>query len=94
MIKWTEKAKKAIDEIYNFIALDNPENARKFTHEIFNASVKLEELPLIGRIVPELGYEKIREIIHANKYRIIYLIKADGNIDILTVRHTSQVFKI
>ena len=47
------------------------------------------DFPQSGRIVPELDYEEIREIIHGN-YRIIYQISSE-NIEILTVRHGRQL---
>ena len=44
----------------------------------------------MGRIVPEIGDDAIRELIYRD-YRIIYIVDAeDEQVDVLTVVHTSQ----
>jgi toxin ParE1/3/4 len=64
MIKWTEKARKALDEIHDYIAMDNPIAAKKFIGEIIAAIQAIEDLPQMGRIVPEINSKSIREIIY------------------------------
>jgi len=50
----------------------------------------IESKPLIGRIVPEVGQNDIREIITGN-YRIIYQTKVKESAYILTVHHSSRL---
>ena len=48
--------------------------------------------PRSGRVVPEIGDENIREIIHRN-YRIIYLyLPEEDRTEVLSVFHLSQQF--
>ncbi len=53
---------------------------------------QLKSTPEIGRIVSEINYRKIREIIYGN-YRIIYRIEKK-QISILTIRHGKQILPI
>lgn len=44
----------------------------------------------MGRIVPEIADEDIRELIYRD-YRIIYIVDTDNEqVDVLTVVHSSQ----
>jgi toxin ParE1/3/4 len=45
--------------------------------------------PLLGRIVPESDDKSIREVIKGN-YRVIYQIRNETSVFILTVFHTSR----
>ena len=47
--------------------------------------------PEKGRIVPELSFENIRELLYKN-YRIVYLVKKNS-VDILTVFEGHQLLK-
>ncbi|MDL1970945.1 MAG: type II toxin-antitoxin system RelE/ParE family toxin [Candidatus Desulfofervidaceae bacterium] len=58
--------------------------------KIVEKSKMLDSFPRMGRIVPEIGDEDIREII-IYSYRLIYEISANG-IEILTVVHGKQNF--
>lgn len=50
-------------------------------------------MPHSGRIVPELSQKNIREIIKGN-YRIIYSLKDDFTIIILTIHHSARIFHL
>jgi len=91
-LEWSPLAMDRVGKIAEYIYLDSPSSAKKWSNEIFDSTEKLLDLPNIGRVVPELEDKKIREIIKGN-YRIIYRI--DTNIiSILTVRHTRQILLI
>jgi len=46
----------------------------------------------MGRIVPEIGDEAIREVLYRN-YRIAYVVdRDDKEVDVLTIFHSSQQF--
>ena len=47
--------------------------------------------PEIGRIVPEYGDPKMREIIYRN-YRIVYLVE-ERAVEIITVFHGSKLLE-
>lgn len=86
---WTEIAVDKLEEYADFISLDKPMDALKWTDSIQQSVNKLVKFPKFGRIVPEIKREDIREIIEGN-YRIIYRID-DNFISVLTIRHSKQL---
>lgn len=80
---WTQRAKEDLQSIGRFIARDNPEAARIWLGKLRASALGAMEQPKIGRIVPELGREDIRERIVGN-YRIVYRVRA-RTIEVLTV---------
>jgi addiction module RelE/StbE family toxin len=89
IIKWSPLSTERLTDIVNHISEDNPNAARKLASSIFSSLEKLTKFPKSGRIVPELGIPKYREILVSN-YRIIYSIVEDM-IYILTIRHQKQL---
>ncbi|MCI0494066.1 type II toxin-antitoxin system RelE/ParE family toxin [candidate division KSB1 bacterium] len=88
---WTDNALNRIEGIAEYIREDNPTASKRWKKEIYQKAQPLKKFPRMGRVVPELNQEKIREIIFGN-YRLIYLIEKN-RISILTVRHYKQLFK-
>ena len=84
-VRWTPQASEDLQAIYDFIFRDSPHYARLVTEKIINAADQIERFPQIGRVVPELGRDDIREVIHP-PYRI-------GEVaHILTVFRASRSF--
>lgn len=92
----TQKAKKDLANIYNYIAPNSPNYAKETISNIYNLINILETSPYIGRYVPEMYQEKFyREIIYKKHYRVIYIISEKIScIYILRVKHTAQNFNI
>ncbi len=84
-ISWTREAERWLRDIYEYIALDNSTAAAEVVNGIFESVQKLGEFP-------ELGYryrdaqDQMRILLYGH-FRIAYLIKPDGSIDILGVFH-------
>lgn len=89
-IIWTQKAFDQFSEIHNYIKSDSPISAAKWAGALFDQVSKLESLPKMGRKLPEIKTENIREIIYGN-YRIIYKI-SDESIQLMAIRHFKQFF--
>lgn len=85
MVTWTDPAKADLQSIHEFIAPDSRHYARKVVQEIVGKTDALDELPRIGRKVPELGDDDIRELLPYS-YRLIYEIKSE-NVFVLAVIH-------
>ena len=64
-------------KIQEYIARDSIYYAKKFTEDAFNSTERLTIFPMSGRVVPEYGNPRIREIGHGT-YRIIYELINDG----------------
>lgn len=74
---WTQTAQQDLRKIIKFIADDNKVNAERIYTEIRDKSSDLQQMPLRGRIVPELRYYGIllyREII-IPPWRVIYKVE-------------------
>jgi toxin ParE1/3/4 len=88
-VTWSPLSIECVSEIAAYIAHDKPSAARNWVAAIFNTVKKLEKFPELGRKVPEINRNNIREIIFKN-YRIIYRVEKE-QISILTVRHGKQI---
>jgi len=90
VVEWTYPAKQDLKSIYDYISRDSKFYAQKVSFEIVEKSEKLNIFPEIGRIVPEIGDPKIRELI-IYSYRLIYEIFPD-KIKILALIHGKRDF--
>ena len=88
---WTKEALLRLQEIEEFISRDNPGVATEFIGKLISVAETIIHNPEKGRIVPELSFENIREVLHKN-YRIVYLVKKYST-DILTVFEWHQLLK-
>ncbi len=62
-IVWAEPALEDLNEIAEYIALDNVEAAKRLVMNIFAAVERLREFPDSGRRPPELSGSRYRELI-------------------------------
>ena len=85
-IRWTEEAVKWLQEIYEYISNDSPNIANKVVDEIFEKAQILKDFPKIGYKYE--NRENVRILLYGH-YRVAYLIKDSGDIDILGVFHGS-----
>ena len=90
-VEWSPLALERVDDIAQYIARDNPEAAVRWVADLFDTVDRLAEYPESGRIVPEVGVRRIRELIFG-AYRVIYSVR--GNVGILTVRRGSQLLRL
>lgn len=91
-IVWSPLALERIEEISDYIAYDNPSAAVKWIDSVMWKVESLPDNPEIGRVVPEIEIQSIRELIFGN-YRIIYRYD-NKSIHILTVRNFKQILPI
>lgn len=90
IIEWSPLAIAKVKEIASYIRQDSPASARKWASGITASVKRLKDHPLSGRKVPELNFNKVREVIFG-AYRVIYRVDTLNNkIYILTVRRGSQ----
>ena len=88
MVRWTAHAIAQLRHIHEYIAQDSPLYARRVSEGLVQKTVSLGELPRIGRIVPELNEDTVREL-SLYSYRILYEIKP-GQIEVLALIHKRQ----
>ena len=91
-VRWAPQALDDLDAICLFIARDAPQVAGVFADRAFRATDRLVDHPRLGRILPELGIENIREII-LGAYRIIYRIQED-EVQVVTIHHGARLLNV
>lgn len=91
MVIWSEPAKTDLRSIHDFIARNPKHYAKKVVLNIREKADILDKLPKMGRIIPEIGDEKVREI-SLYSYRIIDAI-GSLNIFVLAVVHKKRDLK-
>lgn len=82
-LRWTDRARRDLMQIGDYIAGDNPGAAERWVEALFGLADRAASLPLSGRRVPEIGREDVRGLLLRN-YRLVYRV-LDRAIDVLTV---------
>lgn len=97
-IIWTEPALQELDEIADYISLDNPEAANRLVQKAFNRIEQLAQYPKTGKAVEELKESVYREVVlppcrifyrvENEQIYIIHIIREEQylHIDILKLR--------
>jgi len=86
-IVWTVEAERWLEDIFAYIAADNPRAAAETVGGIYERTQLLAKFPLMGHRY-WASNRHVRLILYGH-YRIAYLVKNDDKIDILGVFHGS-----
>jgi len=90
-VTWSPEATEDLELIAEYIARDSEFYARAVVTEILSVSRNIREFPLVGRVVPEIGDENIRErFIYS--YRLVYRIEPE-RILIVAVIHGKRLLE-
>jgi len=89
---WAPQAIEDVEAIRAYVARDSSHYADLVVERIVAAVTRLESQPLSGRVVPEVGDQALREVIHGS-YRIVYRLKPNVA-EIVTVFHGARVFRL
>lgn len=88
-IVWTEPAVANLNDVAEYIALDNFTAARSLVQRVFSVVERFEQFPESGRIPPELTDSRYREVIvgpcrvfyryqvEQEKVLILYVMRAE-----------------
>ena len=90
MVKWSVPAKNDLKQIHDYIAKDSKYYARRVIQEIVAKTETLADFPEIGRGVPEISDQNIRELL-VYSYRLVYEISVEA-IEILAIIHGKRDF--
>lgn len=85
---WTDPCIEDLRSIRDYIARDSEYYAAEIVGQLIHSAERLLQFPRLGRVVPEVRDENIRELIYRD-YRIVYRITG-GQIEILTIVHGSR----
>ena len=89
---WAPQAIQDVEAIRAYVARDSARYADLVVERIIAAVGRLENNPRSGRIVPEVGDESVREVIHGN-YRVVYRLRHEV-VEIATVFHGARLFRL
>lgn len=90
LARWTDRAKRDLAEIGDYIARDNPVAAERWVAALLKLADRAAAMPLAGRRVPEVGRDDVREVL-LRSYRLVYRV-LDQAIDVLTVFEGHRLF--
>ena len=68
---WAPSALEDVDALAEYISRDSTYRAALFVVRLFEATDRLQEFPLSGRVIPEISDQSCREIIYGS-YPIMY----------------------
>ncbi|MBI1735807.1 MAG: type II toxin-antitoxin system RelE/ParE family toxin [Candidatus Rokubacteria bacterium] len=91
-VVWAPQAIQDVEAIRAHVARDSAHYADLVVGRLVAAIERWQDHPRSGRVVPELGDESIREVIHGN-YRIVYRLR-DVVVEIATVFHGARSFRL
>jgi len=85
-IIWTTWSLDCLEQIHDYIAVDNPKAARKVVKGIYDKIQMLSRQPQIGQRYEVITDREVREILYGH-YRIAYLIRTESSVEILAIFH-------
>jgi toxin ParE1/3/4 len=85
MVKWSDHALAQLLDIHDYIAKNSRVYAKTVSRTLVQKSLPLDELPRLGKIVPELNEDAIREL-SVYSYRLMYEINSNY-IEVLAIIH-------
>jgi addiction module RelE/StbE family toxin len=88
---WTEPALSDLDAIADYIALDNPDAAKRLVQKVFQHVAQLADHPRSGSKPPELKGWRYRQIVEP-PCRLFYR-QDDGRVYILYVMRTERLLR-
>jgi len=90
-VTWSPEAAEDLESIAEYIERGSSFYAQSVVSQILATSRKIKEFPLIGRVLPEIGDENIRERF-VYSYRLVYQIKGQ-KILIVAVIHGKRLLE-
>ncbi|NBC67040.1 MAG: type II toxin-antitoxin system mRNA interferase toxin, RelE/StbE family [Bacteroidetes bacterium] len=89
---WTEPALQDLDQIADYISLDNPAAAKKLVRQCFEKVESLKQHPKLGKAVSELEESVYRQLV-LSPCRIFYRFD-NGTIYIIHVMRAEQLLHL
>ncbi len=87
-VVWTAEAISDLQAVGEYFERTSSQYASTIVERLYESAERLKEHPKIGRKVPEIGHESVREII-VEGYRLVYQV-TEHRIEVITVLHSRQ----
>ncbi len=88
-VNWTDQAVNDLKDIAEYISKDSKSYAKIQIQRIRQRTHILKQYQLAGQKLEIFGDLNIRQLVEGN-YLILYHVKGDNQVDILTVHHSSR----
>ncbi len=88
-VVWDTEASDDLHSLFAFHSEKSEKYAEALLDAIFERVELIEQFPLLGKVVIEMGLPSIRELV-VEKYRIIYFVSKAPEIRILAVKHSAR----
>ncbi len=85
-VRWTAEAATWLQNIYEYIAQDDPDTATNVVQEIYRKAESLSRFPLRGHLYRSDRHGEIRVLYHG-RYRIAYVMKENEVVELLGIFH-------
>ena len=85
-VNWTREAEGWLKDIFDYVATDSPDAAVRVVTGIYLKAQVLSEFPQIGHRYESVADREVRILLYGH-YRIGYVVKPGGDVDILGVFH-------
>ena len=89
-LRWSPRSVDDLEAIRGFIARDSSQYADLVIQRIVAAADRLTQFPEIGRIVPEVGEPRLRELV-VRPFRVVYRLRPEL-VEVVTVFRSSRQF--
>ncbi len=86
---WSKPATEDLRAIFEYHDHYSTHQAKLVLDRIMTASEQLEVFPRSGRMIAHFRRDNLREIL-VHRYRIIYYIRNDEEVEIIAVVHSSK----
>lgn len=93
-VVWSPQALKDPEAVGDYFAREAPAYAQAFVNGAFAAVEMLETFPNLGRAVPEIADDALREILYRG-YRVFHIIggtEDEPEVEVLSVFHATRQF--
>ena len=87
-VRWSEGAVDDLRAVGDYFERTSRQYARSVVARLYGAVDVLADHPRLGRVVPEVDLDHVREIVREG-YRIVYL-ESDDSVEVLAVLHGRQ----
>jgi toxin ParE1/3/4 len=87
-VVWSETAVAWLDDIYEYIARDNPTAAKRTVQAIYDKAMLLSKFPELGYRYERWPERQLRILLYGH-YRIVYSIEEDETVSIVGVFHAA-----
>lgn len=88
-VVWTRRATDDLHAIFESLSEYSDTRAENVVEEIIRQVFTLEQFPRLGRVVPEMNIQSIREIV-VHEHRVVYGLNKHDEVEVLAIRHSSR----